>query len=87
MKSNEGSISSRPSLVYQANGETSSSRGRTKLDEEQDRLRLRQADLARQRDEIEEKQPTQTKPSKTKKVTIKFQAPYLDRPLVTTEDG
>ena len=60
---------------------------RTKLDEEQERLRLRQLDLARQRDEIEEKQAMKSQPSKGKKVTIKFQAPFVDHPVVTTEDA
>lgn len=61
-----------------------------KLEEEQERLRLRQVDLARQREQLEEKQIEENQPNKGKKVTIKIQTAYpnfLDPPIVTTDDG
>ena len=56
-----------------------------KMEEERERLRLRQVDLARQREQLEENQQ-----NKSKKVTIKIQTAYpgfLEPPIVTTDDG
>lgn len=61
-----------------------------KIEEERERLRLRQHDLARQREQLEEKQISDNQQSQGKKVLIKIQTAYpgfLEPPIVTTDDG